>query len=134
MGPVEQRQELVGGEFLERQHRPQWPRCCRTDTSVRSEIELRGIVAVGDDEADEPVSLPRTADLQASSDQSTFNRRAQTINVITRRSEEVEVTRGALNDPDATNAAPPASANPSASGSETTTRATRSCKALSTAT
>ncbi len=65
----------------------------------RSEIDLRGIVAVGDDEADEPVGLPRTADLQASNDQRTFNRRAQTINVITRRSEEVEVTRGAINDP-----------------------------------
>jgi hypothetical protein len=65
----------------------------------RSEIDLRGIVAVGDDEADEPVGLPRTADLQASNDQRTFNRRAQTINVIARRSEEVEVTGGAINDP-----------------------------------
>lgn len=97
--PVEQGQELVGGEFLERQHRSQRTGCCRTDTSVRSEIDLSGIVAVGDDEADEPMCLPLTADLQASSDQSTFNRRAQTINIVARRSEEVEVTGGAINDP-----------------------------------
>ena len=79
------------------------------------------------------MGLPRTADLQASNDQRTFNRRAQTLNVIARRSEEVEVTGGAINDPGRHQCGAASKANPSASGSEMTTRATRSCNVLSTA-
>lgn len=71
--------------------------------------------------------LPLTADLQASSDERSFNCRAQTINIVADAPKKWRSRVARSTTPDASNAAPPASANPSASGSETT-RATRSCK------
>jgi hypothetical protein len=128
LGPVEQREELVGAEFLGRQHRTQWPGVDRSDASIGGKIELGGVVASDNRETREAPAAALATNGERRRRQCGLDRGHQPVDVLGRRPEEVQVPRGPVNDACQDSAAPPAKANPSASGRAATIRPTCSCR------
>ncbi len=118
LGAGEQRQHLVRSEFLQGQHCRDWGALGRADPCVVREVYSTDLGVVRDLQLNEPGGRAQACDGQALMDCRLLDGACQPMYRSGTAREEVQIFVVRLTSPRVTSAAPPASANPSASGRE----------------
>ncbi len=89
----EEREHLVDRELFATEHRSWRPRLGWEEPCVRTQVELRAIVAALDDETSEAGVLLNVADGETGFAEGTVDGRNEPVDGVGRRTEEVEVAR-----------------------------------------
>jgi hypothetical protein len=92
LGPIEQREQLVRCEFLQRQHGSERAGFSRPDSGVDAEVDLGDLVAVGNGQADEAVNRPFPVNVHTDVGECSLDSLGELSDVVGRRTEEVKIT------------------------------------------
>lgn len=98
LSSIEQRQQLVSGQLLDRQHGTVWTWHCGPDASIGSEVDLGDLVTVADRQAGESVTDVFPPNGHPGVEERSLNGGHQGVDVVGGRAEEIEITGLAVND------------------------------------